>query len=174
MIRILTGCDVELALWIGEHLGTVLGPGAVLGFAGEDRLLAAIHYSAGGPPWASAEMSIYAAEPRWATRRTLHAAFAFPFLQLRVRRCGATIAAGNRRARALVERLGFILEGMARDAWLSDDVAIYGMRRAECRWLRARPIGTALIDVCPPLVPLDEMMLATERAEGARIRAARG
>jgi hypothetical protein len=32
MIRIVTGADAEIRQWIGEHLRTTLGAGAVLGF----------------------------------------------------------------------------------------------------------------------------------------------
>jgi RimJ/RimL family protein N-acetyltransferase len=166
MIRIVTGCDAEIGQWIGERLGSYLGAGAALGFAENGKLLAGIHYTLLGRPWASCEMTIYAGSSRWATRRSLQAAFSYPFLQAGSKRCGATIAIQNRHAREFVERLGFRQEGIGREAWLSGDVAIYGMLRAECRWLRGQGLSADLIDVvCPPLLPASE--LAVEPAKAA-------
>ena len=68
MIRIVTGCDAEIGQWIGEKLGMYLGAGAALGFAENGKLLAGIHYTIKGRPWASCEMSIFAESPRWASR----------------------------------------------------------------------------------------------------------
>jgi hypothetical protein len=156
MIRIVTGCDAEISQWIGGHLQTTLGAGAV-GFGEDGKLLCGIHYTVLGWPWASCEMTIYAASPRWCNRTTLHAALSYPFLQVSSRRCGATRAAGNAHARRFVERVGFRQEGVARNAWLSGDVVIYGMLREECRWLRGPAPTLDQIDaVCPPLVPAAE------------------
>ena len=68
MIRIVTGRDAEIGQWIGEKLGMYLGAGAALGFAENGKLLAGIHYTIMGRPWASCEMSIFAESPRWASR----------------------------------------------------------------------------------------------------------
>lgn len=78
-----------------------------------------------------------AAEPnkRWATRPVLRAIFAYPFLQLGVRRVTALVATGNTASRSLVESLGWTREGLMRDALPGDDLIVYGMTRAECRWL---------------------------------------
>jgi RimJ/RimL family protein N-acetyltransferase len=173
VIRIITGADAELGQWIGERLGMALGAGAALGFAEHGRLVGAIHYTNFTQPWATTEMSIYAASPHWATRRTLHAAFSYPFLQIGSRRVGATIAAENRHAREFVERVGFRLEGVARNAWQSGDACIYGMTRLECRWLAAAPPAVDSIDfLLPPLTPLEALVRRPEGSGEAEPRPA--
>jgi hypothetical protein len=63
MIRNVTSCDAEIGQWIGEHLQTVLGAGAVLGFSENGKLLCGIRYTVLGRPWAFFEMTILAGEP---------------------------------------------------------------------------------------------------------------
>ena len=72
---------------------------------------------------------------RWATHEFLRACFGYPFHQLKVRRLTGYVPSKNAAARKLDEHLGFRLEGVKRDALPDDDLCIYGMTRAECRWL---------------------------------------
>jgi hypothetical protein len=60
-------------------------------------------------------MTIFVASPRWANRRTLHAAFSYPFLHVGSRRCGTTIAAQNRTTEAAAQLLG--LSGAKCSGW---------------------------------------------------------
>lgn len=135
MIDIITGWDHALAVWAGQGLGRSLDPerAASLGFGENGELIATVVFN--GFEWPSIEASIYSTSPRWATRRTLKAVFWYPFRQLQCRRCGATTAVDNADVRAFLERLGFQLEGIAREALPGGDAAIYGMLARECRWL---------------------------------------
>lgn len=150
MIQIITGWDQALAHWVGRSLGVDLGPNCVaIGFAEDDKLLAAIAYH--NFQWPNIEGSIWSRSPRWANRRTLFTCFYHPFLALKCRRFGANTAVTNQPARAFLCRLGFRLEGTAREAMRVPsaehpeegevvDAAIYGILAHECRWLgRLRP-----------------------------------
>jgi hypothetical protein len=151
MIQIITGWDKALAHWVGQGLGVDLGSAcAALGFADGDNLLAAVAYH--DFAWPNIEGSIFATSPRWANRRTLFSCFYVPFLQLKCRRFGARTAVTNQPTRAFLCRLGFTLEGVARQAMRVTipaenpeenevvDAAIFGMLGHECRWLgRLRP-----------------------------------
>jgi len=73
---------------------------------------------------------------RWATRETLRVLCTYPFLELGVKRVTAPVKKGNWKARDLVLRMGFVLEGELRD--YHDDGEsdlIFGMLRDECRWI---------------------------------------
>lgn len=82
------------------------------------------------------DMSIAADDPRWCRKGILRAIFHYPFVQQGCVRVTARIGRRNKRARRLVEGLGFTLEGMARKAYDGrQDAAIYRMLKDECRWL---------------------------------------
>lgn len=69
------------------------------------------------------------------TRPLLRAAFYYPFLQMKVRRVTALVDAKNLKSRTLCEKAGFRQEGVLRDGGVTDDVIVFGMTRAECRWV---------------------------------------
>ncbi|MGL4859835.1 MAG: GNAT family N-acetyltransferase [Enterobacteriaceae bacterium] len=73
---------------------------------------------------------------RWLTREFLAHVFAYPFIQLSLRRVTGLVPVNNPRALQFDLKLGFRLEGCCRDA-LPDgtDLYILGMLRRECRWI---------------------------------------
>lgn len=73
----------------------------------------------------------------WLTPDFLHAAFDYPFNQLKVKRVTGLVPKKNKAARKLDENLGFTIEGNMRQALADDDMLLYGMTRSECRWLSA-------------------------------------
>lgn len=76
------------------------------------------------------------------TRRFLGEIFRYPFLQLRVVRLTAKVAASNAASRRLCARLGFVNEGCCRQAFPDgDDLIIFGMLKSECRWLEVGKSG---------------------------------
>lgn len=84
----------------------------------------------------SIEMTIATKTPRWCSRSNLNLAFAYPFIQLGVKRVQATCAISNHKVRNFLERLGFNLEGIGRELWLhGGDCALYSMLKHECKWI---------------------------------------
>lgn len=78
----------------------------------------------------------WAGEGAWLTRAVLRAVFGLPFQTYGCRRITGLIRRKNRVARAVAERIGFRLEGVARQGFDDGtDAMIYGMVRDECRWL---------------------------------------
>jgi len=79
---------------------------------------------------------VAAGKPGWLTRTTLRAYFAYPFLQLGCRRVTAVCHRKNKHARKFVEKLGWRLEGVHREAMADGHDAIsYGMLAKDCRWI---------------------------------------
>jgi RimJ/RimL family protein N-acetyltransferase len=82
------------------------------------------------------ELSVASWSPRWASRAFLRACFSYVFDQLRCDRCTVRVLARNWKARNMVRRLGFRVEGKLRRANAGQNVYVYGMLREECFWLR--------------------------------------
>jgi RimJ/RimL family protein N-acetyltransferase len=71
----------------------------------------------------------------WLSRGYLAALFAYPFLQLKLRRVTALIAQKNERSRSFCEHIGFRQEGVCPHGLPDDDLIIMGMLAGECRYL---------------------------------------
>ena len=73
---------------------------------------------------------------RWMTRESVRVAFRYPFVQLGCRRVTGYIASKNADSLRLAQHLGFVREGLKREAAEDgDDLVVLGMLRKECRWL---------------------------------------
>ena len=72
---------------------------------------------------------------KWLNEEFLHAAFDYPFNELRKRRVTACIRASNRKAIKFVKNLGFEYEGTMKHYYSDDDMVIHGMLREKCRFL---------------------------------------
>ena len=117
-----------------EDFGACAACGVIL----DDELIAGVVYSDYRPlkQGASMQASIASVSPRWATRKVLRSLFAYPFTQMEVSRLWAYTARKNKKARDLLDRLGFKYEGMARRGYDGrQDAATFGMLPHECRWL---------------------------------------
>lgn len=73
-------------------------------------------------------------EGNWATRQFITTCFMYTFNQLDVQRCTVRVAASNNKSLRLVTKLGFVLEGIIREALNGEDCLILGMLKKECRW----------------------------------------
>jgi hypothetical protein len=88
---------------------------------------------------ASVSMHV-AAEPgkRWTTKEFMFRFFAYPFLQLNCNRVTGLVRASNEAARKFDEHVGFIQEGVIRQAFEDgEDAILYGMLKSECKWIRS-------------------------------------
>jgi len=72
---------------------------------------------------------------RWASRTFLREAFAYPFIQLGLKRLTALVPAKNTNALTLDLRLGFQVEGRMAEATDNDDLVVLGMLRRNCIWI---------------------------------------
>lgn len=72
---------------------------------------------------------------RWASRTFLREAFAYPFIQVGLKRLTALVPAKNTDALTLDLRLGFQVEGRMAEATDNDDLVVLGMLRRNCIWI---------------------------------------
>ena len=103
----------------------------------EGRLVAAclFHCLIEGPHGFSVQNTLVTVDKRWCARRVLACFFDFPFNILGVTRLWCQTAKPNKRARRLLEKLGFKMEGVARRAWDGKtDAVVYSMLPHEDRW----------------------------------------
>lgn len=78
--------------------------------------------------WPSIEVAFYCENFRWAlNRQGIAEVLSYPFKQLNCRRITAIVERKNKRARKMVQRLGFKEEGMLRKGGEFGDVFIYGL-----------------------------------------------
>lgn len=72
---------------------------------------------------------------RWASRTFLREAFAYPFIQVGLKRLTALVPAKNTDALTLDLRLGFQVEGRMAEATDNDDLVVLGMLKRNCIWI---------------------------------------
>lgn len=72
---------------------------------------------------------------KWMTREFLHAAFDYPFNQMKKRRVSACIHSKRKKAVSFVEHLGFEFEGRRKNYYEDGDMLCYGMLREKCRFI---------------------------------------
>lgn len=86
------------------------------------------------------EASIVSVNPIW--RRHLNEILDYPFNQLGYNRITARIRAGNIKSQNLAKKLGFVLEGVMREAYNGEDVYIYGLLKRDYYGQAKDSIGT--------------------------------
>lgn len=72
---------------------------------------------------------------RWMSKGLLVAAFAYPFVQLGMRRVTGLVPAKNEQAMEFDQALGFKREGYCKHALPDDDIVVFGLLREECRFI---------------------------------------
>lgn len=72
---------------------------------------------------------------RWLRRDFLAAMFRYPFVQLGLQRITGLVPASNQAALRFDLHLGFVVEGICREAMPGDDVVLLRMLRRECRFI---------------------------------------
>ena len=83
------------------------------------------------------EVTAVAKSSKWGNRDILRQLFSYPFEFLKVTRLQAIVSVKNTHSNDIVKRLGFVFEGVARNAWDGCLGAnIYSMLPNECKWLK--------------------------------------
>lgn len=135
MAEVIFGWDGQVANWVQHHLKQAVPFQSfrAIGILHEDEIVAGVVYDRFSGH--DLMMSIASTKPTWATRSTLRTLFKYPFDQLGCERVTALVARKNKCARRMLERLGFVLEGVARKGYDGrQDAMIYGMLKTECKW----------------------------------------
>lgn len=71
----------------------------------------------------------------WMSPALMRAMFAYPFIQLGLRRVTAIVASRNEQSLNFCKNVGFSIEGFCPHAMADDDVWILGMLRENCRFI---------------------------------------
>lgn len=138
---ILYGHDAEIAEWVGSELECYFEPAAkAIGLVLKGRIIAGVVYHTYRPGY-NIEMSIASITPRWANENSLRAFFTYPFIQLNLPRVTAVTSNKATSVQKFLERLGFIKEGMMREAHPDGDALIYGLLRKDCKYIEELPDG---------------------------------
>ncbi|MGI9345511.1 MAG: GNAT family N-acetyltransferase [Gammaproteobacteria bacterium] len=132
----------ELVLWARERLNIDFGLTAhAIGVRNENEPLAVTVYNnfksrPNGTVY-MCDASIVSISPRWCNRSVLRQLFHYPFVILGVLRLQTICEAKNPRIRKFNQHLGFIEEGILREAWdMGGDAVVWSMLPHECKWLR--------------------------------------
>lgn len=131
----LYGYDKVLRPWIEARLGHQLRDDvACIGIMVDNRLRAVVAYDTFSV--SDCNMHIATDGSRlWASRTAMIHCFAYPFIQLGLRRVTAVVPASNHAALKLDRKLGFADEGFHPHAMPDDDCITLGLLRENCRWL---------------------------------------
>ena len=82
------------------------------------------------------ELSIYSVDKTWCTRHNLKALFAFPFIQLGLKRVQTICSTREGKTIMFNKRLGFKEEGIHREFWpMGGDAISFGMLKSDCKWV---------------------------------------
>lgn len=135
-MKIGEGNDELVAAYVTEKTGAVFSPGlykslSLLSDTGE--FLGAVIVE-GHRQGIDVHLSTAIETPVVWTPAVLYFIFHYVFVRLNCQRCTALTAKSNKRARAFLEGLGFVLEGNLRRGYDGRrDALVYGMLRSECR-----------------------------------------
>ena len=141
-MRLVIGHDAAVASFVAMLIPQVqrgFGECAAIGVAHGDTLLGGVVYHDFQPECRAIQLSFGAVDSRWLIgppgdrRAIVRGLLAYPFEQLRLNRVWGLTPKKNRRARAVIDGLGFKREGVARAGFGDDDAIISGLLRRE--WL---------------------------------------
>lgn len=129
--------DGSILNWACQGLGDnplEYGVNITLGIYLADRLIAGVVFNDIRPNrdvW----LSIYSENKKWCNRRVLRLIFDFVFDKIKAERASLFVSKDNEPSLNLVEKLGFVREGLLRHYRNNGkDCYIYGMLKSECKW----------------------------------------
>lgn len=130
---IVAGQDKRVAIWAAARLGqTFVPPFVALGIERNGELAGAAIFN----DFACRNIEMTAVGKGVWTRGVCEEICWYCFKQLGCRRITVRTKATNFKLRRLFERYGAKHEGTLRDWYDDDDCAVYGLLKADCRFLR--------------------------------------
>ena len=135
-LKVLVGQDDFVSAWVQNQLkmsGDGFGPAAAMGVVKDNKIIGGCVYFCFRKP--SIEMACASTSPHWLSKKILRLIFHYPFNHLGCTRITTTVSLQNKHAQKFNKRLGFVEEGVLREALPEGDATIYGMLKNECRWL---------------------------------------
>jgi RimJ/RimL family protein N-acetyltransferase len=137
-VKLLYGSNDEIAEWVRKQLDmdSGFGPSLAIGVTQGGKIIGGVVYYCYRHP--NIEMAVASISPHWANRTTLRAFFDLPFNRLKCKRVTALVDADNKEVQRFDERLGFVKEGVLRQANPNGDAILYGMLKHECRWINGQ------------------------------------
>ena len=122
-----------LLAWLNQRMkGGIDGNPQCLAVMDKNRLVGVVAFF--NYRWPNIEVAFHCEDYRWALNRNgVAEVFRYPFKQLKCKRVTALCDRKDKRARRMVERLGFKEEGKLRKAAERGDLIIYGLLPDELR-----------------------------------------
>jgi len=138
MVDYLYGCEDKLLPWVEARIkgaGFERDVAKAIGVAREGKIIACVVYDEFKK--GQCQMSVASdGGKRWLSREYLVRVFAYPFLQCGLHRVYSLISIENWQSLKLCRGLGFIQEGLLRQAGEKhEDMMLLAMLRHECRFL---------------------------------------
>ncbi len=139
MIGVVTDETGRVATWVAKRIPHVedFGPHFAVGVRDDNGPVAGVVYHAIGDR--DVQVSIAAVSPRWARKEIIKYLFRVPFEHLGATRMTAITPKRNKKARKLLQGLGFREEGCAEkffDDSRNGDAMLYGMTKTNCKWIQ--------------------------------------
>lgn len=133
--KLVYGDEERLLPWASERIGVRFRADAyAIGLERDGELVAVVVFDTFSDT--DACMHIASDGTRaWMNKSLLVAAFAYPFVQLGLRRVTGMVPAKNTEALAFDEHIGFVREGYHPHALPDDDLVSLGMLRETCRFI---------------------------------------
>lgn len=141
-LSLLIGHDEIIKAWVSERVGNLnFALSTAFGVLDSNHnIVIGVVYNnffkspAGAP--ISIEINLVSDGTKRCNRSILHQIFAYPFIQLGVKRVQATCSEQNTQVRRFLEHAGFQHESIAREAWtFGGNSAVYSMLKHECKWI---------------------------------------
>jgi RimJ/RimL family protein N-acetyltransferase len=137
--KLIYGDEHRLLPWAKERIGVSFRRDAYsIGLERDGQIVAVVVYD----NFSDADCNMHIASDgsrAWMNKSLLVAAFAYPFVQLGLRRVTGVVPAKNSAALAFDEHIGFSREGYHPHALPDDDLVSLGLLRENCRFI---PRGT--------------------------------
>jgi len=131
----------SIAQWAQDRIDGNLGfdkPFSI-GIIKDNRLVGAVIFDNYRPQLKSIFVSIVLIDKIVLTRTLIYSLFDYPFNTLNVNRVQAMINVNNTPSIRLCQKLGFLREGILREASEhGEDILLFGMLKRECKWLSGK------------------------------------